>query len=80
MTGAGYAAATCMKLDATTMAERPDNVIDLVPYRMARRMARKPPRPYLMWYPHLGFVPSSRATSVPTLLQPRRATFVGKHT
>lgn len=42
------------------LAERPDNVIALAPYRMARLARRQAPRPYLMWYPNVGFIPSTR--------------------
>lgn len=47
-------------------AERPDNVISLAPYRMARLARRQPPRPYLMWHPQVGFVSSRQvATATP---------------
>jgi hypothetical protein len=46
-------------------AERTDNVIALAPYRMARLAQGHRPRPYLMWYPNVGFVPM-QAASAPT--------------
>ena len=46
-------------------AERPDNVIALAPYRMARLAQGHRPRPYLMWYPNVGFGPMQSA-SLPT--------------
>ena len=48
------------------LAQRPDNVIALVPYRMARLAQRQAPRPYLLWYPNVGFV-TSRPTTTPPM-------------
>lgn len=53
-------------------AERSDNVIALAPYRLARAARRQPPRPYLMWYPQVGFVPSQPASTA-TLIRPLHA-------
>jgi hypothetical protein len=39
--------------------ERPDNVIALAPYRAARQASQRRPRPYVMWYPNVGFVASA---------------------
>ena len=64
-----YAGATGLKVDADMPAERPDNVIALAPYRMARLARRQPPRPYLMWYPQVGFVPSQPMATA-TLIRP----------
>ena len=43
--------------------ERPDNVIALAPYRLARQASQRRPRPYVMWYPNVGFVASAPAAS-----------------
>jgi hypothetical protein len=32
-----------------------DNVIQLAPFR-AQRLARRPAKPYMLWYPGVGFV------------------------
>lgn len=56
------------------IADRPDNVIALAPYRMARLARRQPPRPFLMWYPNLGFVTTSpRGAVAPTAIRPLQA-------
>jgi len=51
-------------------ADRPDNVIALAPYRMARLARRQPPRPYLMWIPNAGFVTNwPRGSNAPTAIR-----------
>jgi len=53
-------------------AERPDNVIDLAPYRLARLASQRPSRPYVMWYPNVGFVTSAAAASAPSPIRTLR--------
>jgi hypothetical protein len=43
--------------------ERPNNVIALAPYRHARQVSQHRPRPYVMWYPNVGFVASAPSAS-----------------
>lgn len=54
------------------LAERPDNVIALAPYRMAQLARRKAPRPYLMWYPNVGFLQARAVASPPVQIRPSR--------
>jgi hypothetical protein len=37
-------------------AEHSDNVVALAPYQARRAIQQRQPRPYLLWYPHIGFV------------------------
>lgn len=50
--------------------DRPDNVIALAPYRFARQVSQRRPRPYVMWYPNVGFVASTPAA--PASVRPLR--------
>lgn len=50
--------------------DRPNNVIALAPYRFARQASQRRSRPYVMWYPNVGFVAS--APSAPASIRPLR--------
>ncbi|MBL8269515.1 hypothetical protein [Steroidobacter sp.] len=41
------------------MSTERSNVIALAPYRFARQASQRRPRPYVMWYPNVGFIPST---------------------
>jgi hypothetical protein len=57
--------------ESTMSTDLPNNVIALAPYRVARQVAQRQPRPYVMWYPNVGFVAS--APNAPASIRPLRA-------
>ena len=44
-------------------SESRDNVIAFAPHQARRAIEQRQPRPYLLWYPHVGFVVPNAAVA-----------------
>jgi hypothetical protein len=51
--------------DSIMSTERPNNVIALAPYRFAHQASQRRSRPYVTWYPNVGFVAPTPNTLAP---------------